>query len=87
MLVIFLFITLFSPDTSTGAVWKPAGCDFVVDRSLPDLRARGGAVDREPGRFDRRRHESASYAPAVNRSSVSRSSRRSKSEIGMRSTA
>jgi hypothetical protein len=30
MLTILLFITLFSPDTSTPAVWKPAGCDFFT---------------------------------------------------------
>ena len=30
MLTTLLFITLFSLDTSTAAVWKPAGCDFFA---------------------------------------------------------
>lgn len=30
MLTIFLFIALFSPDPSSSAVWKPAGCDFFT---------------------------------------------------------
>lgn len=30
MLTILLFITLFSLDTSTAAIWKPVGCDFFT---------------------------------------------------------
>lgn len=30
MSTIFLFIALFSPDLSSSAVWKPAGCDFFT---------------------------------------------------------